>query len=72
VIAFGAFLGLVDATIGCKISNWLDTAPANVSKNPTLERWSGMVIWAMLYGIVISLTAYLIATRPNKGEKSDA
>lgn len=69
-IAFGAFLGLVDATIGCKISNWLAKDAADVSTMLTFSRWFNITFWVMIYGAVISLTAYLIATRPNKGKTS--
>ena len=69
-IAFGAFLGLVDATIGCKISNWLGKDATDVSITITFSRWCTTIFWVMTYGAVISLTAYLIATRPNKGKMS--
>lgn len=69
-IAFGAFLGLVDATIGWKISNWLGKDAADVSTTITFSRWCATAFWVMIYGAVISLTAYLIATRPNKEKTS--
>ena len=69
-IGFGAFLGLVDATIGCKISNWLGADTAGISITMTIGTWITAVFWVMIYGAVISLTAYLIATRPNKGKES--
>ena len=69
-IAFGAFLGLVDATIGWKISNWLGKDAADVSITITFSRWCTTAFWVMTYGAVISLTAYLIASRPKKGKTS--
>ena len=59
-IAFGAFLGLVDATIGCKLSTLLGGDTTGVLKSLTFSSWCGMVIWAMISGIVISLAAFLI------------
>jgi hypothetical protein len=69
-IAFGAFLGLVDATIGWKISNWLGKDTAAVPITMTFSRWCTTAFWVMTYGAVISLIAYLIATRPNKRKTS--
>jgi hypothetical protein len=69
-IAFGAFLGLVDATIGWKISNWLGKDAADVSMTITFNRWCTTAFWVMTYGAVISLIAYLIASRPKKGKTS--
>ena len=67
-IAFGALLGLVDATIGWKISNWLGKDAADASITITFSRWCTTAFGVMTYGAVISLTAYLIASRPKKGK----
>jgi len=69
-IAFGAFLGLVDATIGWKICNWLGGDAAGVSKNITFSRWCTIVFWVMIYGVIISLIAFSIASHRNNRKMS--
>jgi hypothetical protein len=69
-IAFGAFLGLVDATIGWKISNWLGGDPSGFSKNLTFSRWCTVAFWVMIYGVIISLIAFSIAAHRNNRKVS--
>jgi hypothetical protein len=69
-IAFGAFLGLVDAAIGWKISNWLGGDPSGLSKNLTFSVWCTAAFWVMIYGVLISLIAFSIATHRNNRKTS--
>ena len=65
-MSLGAFFGLVDATLGAKICNWLGGDPQGVFKNLTLNGWATIVFLLMLYGLTISLIAFLVSALRNK------
>jgi hypothetical protein len=64
-MTLGAFFGLVDATLGIKICNWLGLDPQGVYKNLTLNGWGTIVFLVMLFGLVVSLVAFLISMLRN-------
>jgi hypothetical protein len=69
-MTLGAFFGLVDATLGSKISTWLGADPQGVFKNLTLNGWWTIVFLLMLYGLVISLVAFLFSMLRNNQKTS--
>jgi hypothetical protein len=65
-LSLGAFFGLVDATLGAKICTWLGGDPHGVFKNLTLNAWWTILFLLMLYGLTISLIAFLVSALRNK------
>ncbi len=68
-LSFGAFLGLVDATIGWKICGWLGGDPQGLYTNMTRGKWGTIVFLVMLFGTVMALIAFLVAAVRNKNLK---
>lgn len=67
-LAFGALLGLIDATAGCKLCSWLGADPDHRLQKLTIGRWCTMVTLVMIFAAFIALVAFLIASRRNKRE----
>jgi hypothetical protein len=67
-LAFGAFLGLVDVTIGCKLSSWLGADPDQRLQKITMSTWFVTVVMVMVLGAFIALVSFLIASYRNKRE----
>lgn len=61
-----AFFGFVDATLGSKISTRLGGDPYGTFKNLTLDGWWTIVFLMMVFGLVISLMAFLVSMLLNK------
>ena len=69
-IAFGAFLGLVDSTIGWRICTWIcGDVPGSLART-TLGLWWEVVILMMAFGAFISLLAFFIASSRKKQNMS--
>ena len=68
VLTVGAFLGLVDATLGWKLSAWLGADPDDRLKKLTFSMWCITLVTVMIFGVLIALVAYLIASWRNKRE----
>ena len=64
-MAIGAFFGLVDATLGSKIDYWLAGNKQGLFVILTLNGWATIVFLLMLYGLTISLFAFLISALRN-------
>jgi hypothetical protein len=54
-IAYGAFLGAVDGTIGWKISTWLGADPRGSFSNVSFAVWCITVCLVMTFDVLISL-----------------
>ena len=67
-LAFGALLGLIDATAGCKLCFLLGADPDHRLQQITRGAWCRMVILVTMSGAFIALVAYLIASSRNKRE----
>jgi hypothetical protein len=67
-LAFGAFLGLVDATVGWKLCSWLGADPDRRLQTITFSAWCRTVTLVMIFSAFIALVAFLIASRRNKRE----
>jgi hypothetical protein len=65
-MAIGAFFGIVDATVGWKIDYWLAGNKQGLFVILTLNGWATIVFLLMLYGLTISLFAFLISALRNK------
>jgi hypothetical protein len=57
-LTFGAFLGLVDATAGWKLSDWLGADPDHHLQKITFNTWCLTVVLAMILTTFIALVAY--------------
>jgi hypothetical protein len=67
-LTFGAFLGLIDATIGWKLSDWLGADPDRHLQKITFSAWCITAVFVMILGAVIAGIAFLIASGRNKRE----
>jgi len=67
-LSFGAFLGLVDVTIGCKLSSWLGADPDQRLQKITMSTWCVTVVMVMILGALIALVSFLIASYRNNRE----
>lgn len=67
-LAFGALLGLVDATAGCKLCSWLGADPDHRLQTITFSAWCRTVTFVMIFGAFIAFLAFLIAAGRNKRE----
>jgi len=65
-LVYGAFIGLVDATLGWKLSDLLGADTQNHLQKITFSRWCGTVVFVMILGAVVALVAFLFATRRNR------
>jgi len=65
-LAFGAFLGLVDATAGWKLSDWLGADPSLRLQRITFSAWCMTVVFVMILGAVMALVAFLIVAQRKK------
>lgn len=60
-MTLGAFFGFVDATLGSKICSRLGGDPYGTFKSLTLDGWWTIVFLMMVFGLVISLMAFLVS-----------
>lgn len=67
-LAFGAFLGLVDATIGWKICSWVSADSDHRLQTITFSRWCSTVVLVVLVGAFLAFVAYVVASRPRNRE----
>jgi len=67
-LGFGALLGLIDATIGCKLCSWLGEDLDSSLQNITFSRWCSMVVLVMIFGAFMAFVAFSIASLRNKRE----
>lgn len=64
-IGFGAFLGLLDSTIGWKLSVLLGADPEGYSQRITRGVFAGIVCSVVLTGALVALVTFLTANRRN-------
>ena len=67
-LTFGAFLGLVDVTIGWQVCCWLGAEWALRLQKIRFSSWCGDVILVLIFGAFMAFVAFVIATRPRKQE----
>jgi len=67
-LAFGAFLGLVDATAGWKLCSWLGADPDRRLQKITFSMWCITVISVVALGAFLAFISFLIASYRNKRE----
>ena len=68
-LAFGAFLGLIDATAGWKLSDWLGSTTQPHLDNITFSTWCLTTVIGIILTTIIALAAFLIASRRNTRER---
>jgi hypothetical protein len=68
ILAFGAFLGLVDATIGWRLSDWLGPDPNHRLQTITFSTWCMTAVFVMAFGAVVALAAFFTASWRNRRE----